>query len=67
LSSIDEFPHVQKWLYELLKRPGFEEGRNAPQPHVYLELSKLSDEELDAKGRAAGGWIQEGMKRDAQA
>ncbi|CEL11346.1 hypothetical protein ASPCAL14449 [Aspergillus calidoustus] len=67
LSSIDEFPHVQKWLYELLKRPGFEEGRNAPQPHIYLELNKLSDEELDAKGRAAGGWIQEGMKRDAQA
>ncbi|RDW93676.1 uncharacterized protein DSM5745_00998 [Aspergillus mulundensis] len=67
LSSIDEFPHVQKWLYELLKRPGFEEGRNAPQPHIYLELNKLSDEELDARGRAAGDWIQEGMKRDAEA
>ncbi|KAJ0414381.1 glutathione S-transferase [Aspergillus carlsbadensis] len=67
LSSIDEFPHVQKWLYELLKRPGFEEGRNAPQPHIYMELNKLSDEELNAKGRAAGGWIQEGMRRDAEA
>ncbi|KAL3486499.1 glutathione S-transferase [Aspergillus germanicus] len=67
LSSIDEFPHVQKWLYELLKRPGFEEGRNAPQPHVYLELNKLSDEELDARDLAAGGWIQEGMRRDAEA
>ncbi|RAH77947.1 glutathione S-transferase [Aspergillus japonicus CBS 114.51] len=66
LSSIDEFPHVKKWLFELLKRPGFEEGRNAPGPHIYLELNKLSDEELNAKGRAAGAWIQEGMKRDAE-
>ncbi|PYI34316.1 glutathione S-transferase [Aspergillus indologenus CBS 114.80] len=66
LSSIDEFPHVQKWLFELLKRPGFEEGRNAPGPHIYLELNKLSDEELNVKGRAAGAWIQEGMKRDAE-
>lgn len=67
LSSIDEFPHVKTWVHELLKRPGFEEGRNAPQPHRYLELNKLSDDELNEKGRAAGGWIQEGMRRDAEA
>jgi hypothetical protein len=31
------------------------------------KLNKLSDEELDARGLAAGGWIQEGMRRDAEA
>ncbi|RAL13293.1 glutathione S-transferase family protein [Aspergillus homomorphus CBS 101889] len=67
LSSIDEFPYVKKWLHELLKRPGFGERRNAPQPHIYLELNKLSDEELNARSRAAGAWIQEGLKGDAKA
>ncbi|KAL4813105.1 hypothetical protein BDW67DRAFT_178109 [Aspergillus spinulosporus] len=54
-------------LSKLLKRPGFEEGRNAPRPHVYLELKKLSDGELDARDLASGEWIQEGMRRDAEA
>lgn len=67
LSTIDEFPHVKKWLYELLKRPGFEEGRNAPGPHKYLQMNDLSDEELNAIAKSSGNWIHEAMKRDAEA
>ncbi|CAG9951795.1 unnamed protein product [Clonostachys rosea f. rosea IK726] len=36
LLSIDEFPHVKKWLYTLLVCPGFEEGCNAPGPTASL-------------------------------
>lgn len=31
--SLDEFPHVEKWLKKLLERPGFEKGRHIPQHH----------------------------------
>lgn len=66
LSQIDEFPHVQEWMYRLLARPGFEKGRNVPNPHIYLQLNELPDEELKKIGRERSGWIQEAMKRDAE-
>ncbi|KAF6798774.1 glutathione S-transferase [Colletotrichum sojae] len=67
LSSIDEFPHVKKWLYMLLARPGFEEGRNAPGPHRYLKMNDMSEEELDEIAASLGTWITDAMKRDAEA
>lgn len=67
LSSIDEFPHVKKWLYTLLARPGFEEGRNAPGPHRYLKMNDMSEEELDQIAASLGTWITDAMKRDADA
>ena len=66
LSQIDEFPHVKEWMYRLLLRPGFEKGRNVPNPHVYLQLNELPDEELKKIGRERSTWIQEAMERDAK-
>lgn len=66
LSQIDEFPHVKEWMYRLLARPGFEKGRNVPNPHIYLQLNELPDEELKKIGRDRSGWVQEAMKRDAE-
>ncbi|KAL3469801.1 glutathione S-transferase [Aspergillus californicus] len=67
LSSIDEFPHVKKWLYKLLGRPGFERGRNVPKPHVHLDMNELSEAELNEKARGGVQWIQDAMMRDAAA
>lgn len=66
LSQIDEFPHVKEWMYRLLERPGFERGRNVPNPHIYLQLNELPTEELKKMGRERSGWIKEAMKRDAK-
>ncbi|KAH6991524.1 thioredoxin-like protein [Ilyonectria sp. MPI-CAGE-AT-0026] len=67
LSSIDEFPHVKKWLYTLLVRPGFEEGRNAPGPHRYLKMNEMSEEELNSIAASLGTWVLDAMKRDTEA
>lgn len=53
-------------MYRLLARPGFEKGRNVPNPHIYLQLNELPEEELMKIGRERSGWIQEAMKRDAE-
>jgi glutathione S-transferase len=66
LSQIDESPHVKEWMYRLLGRPGFEKGRNVPNPHIYLQLNELPDEELKKIGRERSVWVQEAMKRDAE-
>uniref|UniRef100_A0A8H7K576 GST N-terminal domain-containing protein n=1 Tax=Bionectria ochroleuca TaxID=29856 RepID=A0A8H7K576_BIOOC len=67
LLSIDEFPHVKKWLYTLLVCPGFEEGCNAPGPHRYLNMNDISEEELNSIAASLGTWIIDAMKRDAEA
>lgn len=64
--DIDEFPNLKKWLFKLLKRPGFEKGRNVPSEHKAFELAKLSDEELDAKASGSRAWVQNGMQEDAK-
>ena len=66
LSQIDEFPHVKAWMYKLLRRPGFEKGRNVPVPHISLELNELSDDEMKKIGQERSGWIQEAMGRDSR-
>ncbi|KHO00570.1 glutathione S-transferase II [Metarhizium album ARSEF 1941] len=64
--SLDEFPHLDKWLKTLLKRPGFEKGRHVPQPHTAFDNDSLTEEELNAKAAGARNWVQGGMKADAQ-
>ncbi|KAJ2983070.1 hypothetical protein NQ176_g968 [Zarea fungicola] len=64
--DIEEFPSLKTWLYELLKRPGFEAGRNVPTPQTAFEQNKLSEAELDARAAGARGWVQAGMKADAK-
>jgi glutathione S-transferase len=34
---LDEFPHLEKWMFKLLKRPGFEKGRHVPQRHTAFD------------------------------
>ncbi|RKL00707.1 hypothetical protein BFJ68_g12707 [Fusarium oxysporum] len=64
--DLSEFPHLEKWLYKLLERPGFEAGRHVPTRHTAFELAKLSEEELEAKASASKAWVQSGMKEDAK-
>ncbi|KAF4508754.1 hypothetical protein G6O67_005094 [Ophiocordyceps sinensis] len=64
--SLEEFPHVQKWLFKLLERPGFEKGRHVPSPHTAFDNDKLSEEELDKRAESARNWVQAGMKGDAK-
>lgn len=53
-------------MYRLLARPGFEKGRNVPNPHIYIQLNELPDGELKQIGRERSGWVQEAMRRDAK-
>lgn len=64
--SLDEFPHVDKWLHTLLQRPGFEKGRNVPDKHTAFEVAKLTSEEMDKRAEASRAWIQKGMQDDAK-
>ncbi|KAI8713389.1 hypothetical protein NCS52_01283200 [Fusarium sp. LHS14.1] len=64
--DLSEFPHLEKWLYKLLERPGFEAGRHVPTPHTAFETNKLTEEEIEAKAAASKAWIQAGMKDDAK-
>lgn len=64
--DIDEFPTLKKWLFELVKRPGFEAGRNVPSKHGALDQYNMTEEELDAKAAAGREWIQASMKEEAK-
>lgn len=64
--DITDFPHLQKWLYKLLERPGFEQGRHVPTPHTAFDQLKQSEEELEKKAEASKNWVQKGMKEDAK-
>ncbi|EQB45224.1 hypothetical protein CGLO_15924 [Colletotrichum gloeosporioides Cg-14] len=64
LSTIDDFPHIKKWLSLVLQRPGFEKGRNAPGPH---KMNDVSEQELNDIAALLDTWIIDAMKRDAAA
>ncbi|CAM1502787.1 Fc.00g075630.m01.CDS01 [Cosmosporella sp. VM-42] len=64
--DIEEFPNLEKWLYKLLDRPGFEQGRNVPTPHTAFEHKNMTEEELEAKAAGARNWVQAGMKVDSK-
>ena len=64
--DIAEFPNLEKWLYNLLERPGFEAGRNVPTPHTASEHKNMTEEELEAKAAGARNWVQAGMKVDSK-
>ncbi|KAK1469632.1 glutathione S-transferase [Colletotrichum melonis] len=63
--DLDEFPALKAWLFKLVERPGFEQGRHVPSKHTALDHFKMTDEELDEKAKGAAAWIQQGMKDDA--
>ncbi|KAF4993906.1 hypothetical protein FGRMN_6153 [Fusarium graminum] len=63
--DLSEFPNLEKWLYRLLERPGFEAGRHVPTHHTAFDHNKMSEEELEKKAAGSRGWIQSGMKDDA--
>ncbi|KAM0354221.1 hypothetical protein ACHAPU_001259 [Fusarium lateritium] len=63
--DLSEFPNLEKWLYKLLERPGFEAGRHVPTKHTAFETNKMSEEELEKRAAVSRGWIQTGMKEDA--
>ncbi|KAH9889752.1 glutathione S-transferase [Xylariomycetidae sp. FL2044] len=67
LANLDEFVHVKAYMYKLLERPGFERGRHVPTPHRYLKLVDHSEEDIKKLGAQNIGWIQEAMKRVADA
>ena len=56
--SLDEFPHVEKWLKMLLRRPGFEKGRHVPAQHTAFDMDGCTEEELDAKAEVGRKWVQ---------
>jgi glutathione S-transferase len=64
--DIEEFPHLKKWLYTLLERPGFERGRHVPTPHTAFDSNKLTEEEIEAKAESARKWVQDSMKAEAK-
>lgn len=35
--TLDELPHVEKWIQKLLQRPGFEKGRHIPKHHTAFD------------------------------
>jgi glutathione S-transferase len=45
--SLDEFPHLEKWLDKLLERPGFEKGRHVPKRHTAFDKERSSEEKLE--------------------
>lgn len=65
--DLDEFPNVKMWMELLLQRAGFERGRNVPGPHFHITLNESSEEHMNELAKARGGWVQDGMKRDAEA
>lgn len=64
--SLQDFPHLEKWLFKLLKRPGFEKGRHVPTPHTAFDNDKLTEEELDEKAGKSRAWVQSSMAADAK-
>lgn len=63
--DINEFPHLKKWLYQLLERPGFEKGRHVPTEHKAFKMAELPEEELQKLAAGPRAWVQAGMKQDA--
>lgn len=64
--DIEEFPHLKKWLYKCLERPGFEAGRHVPTPHKALDQANKSKEELEADAAKSKAWIASTMKEEAK-
>ncbi|KAI9055185.1 hypothetical protein LZ554_000149 [Drepanopeziza brunnea f. sp. 'monogermtubi'] len=63
--DIDEFPALRAWEEKLLRRPGFEKGRQVPGPDSTQEL-KSDAEKMKRTAEEARAWIQAGMKDDSR-
>ncbi|KAF5678682.1 glutathione S-transferase [Fusarium heterosporum] len=59
LPSISGYPQISKWFNNLLKRPGFEAGRNVPRPHFHITLNELPESELDKVAEVGKKWQKE--------
>merc|ERR1712000_670918 len=64
--DIEEFPHLKKWIYHCLERPGFEAGRHVPTPHTALDQANKSKEELEEAAAKSRAWIAQSMKEEAK-
>ncbi|OAL02764.1 glutathione S-transferase [Phaeosphaeriaceae sp. SRC1lsM3a] len=65
LPSIAQYKNIGKWFEVLLKRPGFESGRNVPRPHFHITLNELSEDELDKIAEGGKKWQDEAREREA--
>lgn len=63
---MEEFPAVKSWMYTLLKRPGFENGRHVPTRNTFLDMLNQSNEEIAGQAAPYLEWVQKSMKEDSQ-
>ncbi|KAG4421105.1 hypothetical protein IFR04_005748 [Cadophora malorum] len=64
--NLEEFPAVKSWMYTLLKRPGFENGRHVPTRNTFLDMLNQSNEEIAGQAAPYLEWVQKSMKEDSQ-
>lgn len=62
--DLSDFKHLQDWEERLVKRPGFEKGRNVPEPQTHR--GPVDPKKAEEAAKNASAWIMEGQKRDAQ-
>lgn len=65
LPSIAQYKNIGEWFELLLRRPGFEAGRNVPRPHFHITLNDLSEEELDKIAEGGRKWQDEAREKEA--
>ncbi|KAL4731265.1 hypothetical protein ACLX1H_000230 [Fusarium chlamydosporum] len=65
LPYISKYTHIAKWFNNLLKRPGFEAGRNVPRPHFHITLNDFPEEELDKFAVPGIKWQKEAREKEA--
>lgn len=65
LPSIAQYKNIGKWFGMLLKRPGFEAGRNVPRPHFHITLNELSEDELNKIAEGGRKWQDEAREKQA--
>ena len=65
LPSIAQYKNIGQWFDKLLKRPGFEGGRNVPRPHFHITLNELSEDELDKIAEGGRKWQDEARESEA--
>ena len=63
--DLAEFKHLQDWEERLVKRPGFEKGRNVPSPQVHRGIVN-DPKKAEEEAKKASSWIMEGQKQDAK-
>ena len=65
ITSLEKYPAITKWFKKLIKRPGFEAGRNVPRPHFHITLNEATEEEMERVAEGGRKWQDEARERDA--